>query len=356
MPKINIPGISISPPFDAGPPDPPDPPGGDILSPSDPATLYYSTFVRDAALDGQGYTPRGGEVWAPEHYPTSGNAHAGGGYLKFFGGNANPYKPSTTLDNITEVTNGVGSDAWNFSLASNRPEMDGSPSGLSDGDDWGFDQRFFKRSNSIDTSMTLYWPGQSEVWLRMYVKFCTPWRWPSDQFKFTGHFGNENYTGGTQITANFWFAPSGDSFENLHDNGRMQFVTTYRTGDNSATQPSLNDFNWNDASENESANYTLGWWYPNRDTWYEIEYRVKQSTIEGTALNDGNGEAEIWIDGVQRFLRTDLNNKNTASPLLDSTLLGNTFQQLTYDIPDGEIYHQLTKNLQVATKRIGYDR
>ena len=263
-------------------------------------------------------------------YLGSKNAHPGGGYISFLGGEINNgVNPGDGTQDYLTYTNVILDNSTDAKGATS-----GSNYSLKTQYKVGHEKSFQKNTTIIK------FPETFNVYIRWYQKWSRTWKWPSDQQKFIkikGPGSSQNFE-----------TVFGNNYINLTKNSpppKANLNQTYVFSDWSKEET-----DWRkDDSIPDNSNFRF-----NTNQWYCIETMVKSST-----LKDSKGEFAYWVNDDLKFhLKNSYNYVEGGDPArpkyagINSVEMQHVMQQsggarTTVDMPTW------MDNIVVSDQRIG---
>jgi len=256
------------------------------------------------------------------------NAHPGGGYISFLGGEiVNGIVPGNGTQDFQRYTN-VTLD----SSANAKGAVSGSNKSLKTPYRAGYEDDF-----GLNTTI-IQFPETDTVYIRWYQKWSSNWIWPSDQQKLAKVKGPEQ-SQNFKISWGFNFInvtkrtpPYNSSTEN----------ETYVFANLAAADESPSNWRQSDSDPNTD-NFPL-----EKNRWYCIEIMVKSNT---PGVN--NAQFTYWIDDSMKFNLTNTNNRGLSTRGIDTV-------ELQHVLQTGGAHNNIDTptwmdNVAIADQRIGCD-
>ena len=266
-------------------------------------------------------------------YVGSTNAHPGGGYITYLGGEitngVNPGDGTQDIQKYNNVILDASTDAGNATNGSNNSLKTQYKAG-------------YERSFSKNTTIIKF-PNTRNVYVRWYQKWSKSWEWPTDQQKLLKFKGNGQ--GGV-------FKPSGSNYISLvkkspPPNGSISQTYVYSDYSKEPTDWKHGD------SISGNTNFRL-----ENNRWYCIETMIKSSTFK-----DSEGEYAYWINDDLKFhlknsfsfvegANSEYPNYDTTGGYYNGVELQHVLQQvdgsnITVDMPTW------MDNIVISDQRIG---
>jgi hypothetical protein len=259
------------------------------------------------------------------HYVGRSNAHPGGGYISFLGGEivngVVPGDGTQDFQRYTNVTRDGSTDA--------RGAIAGSNYSLKTPYRAGYEDDFGLNTTIIE------FPETNTVYIRWYQKWSANWIWPRDQQKLAKVKGPEQ-SQNFKVSWGFNFINVTKKSPPPNDG----INETYVFANLAAVGESPGDFRQND-SDPATGNFPL-----DRNRWYCIEIMVKSNTPGAS-----DGQLEYWIDDSMKFNLTNTINRGTSTR-------GITTVELQHVLQTGGAHNPIDTptwmdNVVVADQRIG---